>query len=171
MANKASNSTTPTNIKEKNNEISEPSKTEVKSEEVISSSKDLGKRHKRYGWTALFLFLSFGSLLEGLLGFKSISLLMDPLRRELWSLAHFHGAMLAIINLVYSQWANNIAVSQQNIASWSLIFGSILLPLGFFLGGVAHLEADPSLGIFLVPIGTLMLLYTIFLQVIASWKK
>ncbi|MBK7993383.1 MAG: hypothetical protein IPK14_08125 [Blastocatellia bacterium] len=170
MANKASNLTTPTNIKEKNNEISEPSKTEITPSETISS-KDLSKRHKRYGWTALFLFLSFGSLLEGLLGFKSIGLVMDPLRRELWSLAHFHGAMLAIINLVYSHWTENISSSQQNIASWSLIFGSILLPLGFFLGGIAHLEADPSLGIFLVPIGTLMLLYTIFLQVINSWKK
>lgn len=167
MANKPSNSTIPT--KEKPTETNEPAKADIKLGEVVNLN--LGKRHRRYGWTALFLFLSFGSLLEGLLGFKSIGLLMDPLRRELWSLAHFHGAMLAIINLVYSQWAENISSSQQNIASWSLIFGSILLPLGFFLGGIAHLEADPSLGIFLVPVGTLMLLYTILLQLIASWKK
>jgi hypothetical protein len=166
LANKPSNSTIP--IKEKTTETTE---TDVKSEETICKHLNLGKRHRRYGWTALFLFLSFGSLLEGLLGFKSVGLVMDPLRRELWSLAHFHGAMLAIINLVYSHWAENISPNQQNIASWLLIFGSILLPLGFFLGGIAHLEADPSLGIFLVPIGTLMLLYTILLQVIASWKK
>lgn len=167
MANKPSNSTIP--AKEITSEPSENSKTDANSKETISLNLD--KRHRRYGWTALFLFLSFGSLLEGLLGFKSVGLLMDPLRRELWSLAHFHGAMLAIINLVYSQWAENISVNQQNIASWLLIFGSILLPLGFFLGGIAHLEADPSLGIFLVPIGTLMLLYTILLQVVSSWKK
>src|SRR5689334_19434768 len=86
----------------------------------ISTSNRLAIRHRRFGWTSLLIFIGLGTLLEGLLGFKSIGLMLDPLRRELWSLAHFHGAMLAIVNLVYVSWADNtdLPVHQQNSASW-----------------------------------------------------
>jgi len=33
----------------------------------------------------------------------------------------------------------------------------VLMPLGFFLGGVLNSEGDPSLGILLVPVGALLL--------------
>jgi hypothetical protein len=35
--------------------------------------------------------------------------------------------------------------------------GAILMPLGFFLGGILNSEGDPSLGIALVPLGALLL--------------
>jgi hypothetical protein len=132
----------------------------------------LAIRHKRFGWTSLLIFVGLGTLLEGLLGFKSIGLLLDPLKRELWRLAHFHGAMLAIINLVYVFWAdnNNLLDHQQKSASRALIGGSVCLPIGFFIGGIAHPEGDPGIAIFLVPIGALMICYAIGLQVLAAWK-
>jgi hypothetical protein len=138
----------------------------------ISTSSRLANRHRRYGWTSLLIFIGFGTLLEGLLGFKSIGLMLDPLRRELWSLAHFHGAMLAIVNLVYVSWADNADLRsyQQNSASWALIIGSLCMPAGFFLGGIAHPEGDPGIAIFLVPIGALMICYAVFLQALAAWK-
>ncbi len=130
-------------------------------------------RHRRYGWSALFIFMIMGTVLEGLLGFKSEQLLLDPLKRELWSLAHFHGALLALVNLVYAQWADSPETpeNRRRTASTTLIAGSMAMPLGFFLGGLSHPEGDPGIGIFLVPIGALLLLYTIGSQVIAAWKK
>ncbi|MCS6883818.1 MAG: hypothetical protein RMM17_06120 [Acidobacteriota bacterium] len=127
--------------------------------------------HKRYGWSALLFFMLMGLALEGLLGFKSEEFLLDPLRRELWSLAHFHGALLALVNLVYAQRADDLPVNQRRIASGLLVTGSILMPLGFFLGGLSHPEGDPGIGIFLVPIGALMLVYAIGSQAIAAWKS
>lgn len=139
----------------------------------ISTSNRLAIRHRRFGWTSLLIFIGLGTLLEGLLGFKSIGLMLDPLRRELWSLAHFHGAMLAIVNLVYVSWADNtdLRSQQQNSASWALIIGSLCMPAGFFFGGISHPEGDPSIAILLVPIGALMICYAIFLQALAAWKR
>jgi hypothetical protein len=34
----------------------------------------------------------------------------------------------------------------------------LLLPLGFLLGGLWHFKDDPGIGIFLVPVGALLLL-------------
>lgn len=129
--------------------------------------------HRRYGWSALFVFMIMGTVLEGLLGFKSEELLLDPLRRELWSLAHFHGALLALINLVYTQWADSpeLPEGRRRTASTTLVIGSIAMPLGFFLGGLSHPEGDPGIGIFLVPIGALLLLYTIGSHAMAAWRK
>ena len=36
-------------------------------------------------------------------------------------------------------------------------WGAVLMPLGFFLGGILNSEGDPSLGILLVPPGALLL--------------
>ena len=73
----------------------------------------LARLHRRYGWTALLIWLSFGTLLESLNGFRSSAYLLDPLRREFWTLAHFHGALLALLNLIYIRWAENPALSAE----------------------------------------------------------
>jgi hypothetical protein len=132
----------------------------------------LARAHQRFGWTVLFISLLFGTALEGLLGFKVEELLLNPVRREFWSLAHFHGAMLAILNLVYLPWADRASLDagQRQRASRALLLGSALLPLGFFLGGAMHTEGDPGIGIFLVPVGALFLLYAIGVQALAAWK-
>lgn len=133
----------------------------------------LGNAHARFGWSLLFVALLFGVVLEGLHGFKSVALLMSPLRRELWQLAHFHGALFGVINLVYVRWADSDALgpTRRRSASRALILGSGLLPLGFLLGGVGHYESDPGIGIVVAPVGAVAILYAIGVQALAAWRR
>ena len=132
----------------------------------------LAQVHRRFGWTALFLWMTGGLLLETLQGWKSAAYLLDPLRREMWILAHFHGALLAVVNLVYVRWAEapGLTGGARTLASRALLTGSLLLPLGFLLGGLQHFEGDPGWGIFLSPVGGAALLVTTFVQVRAAWR-
>ena len=133
----------------------------------------LALRHRRFGWSALLFWMSAGLVLELFHGFKLGGYLLDPLRREFWTLAHFHGALLAVLNLAYVRWAESPALppSRRARASWMLIAGSVLLPLGFLLGGAFHYEGDPGLGIFLSPLGALALLDTVIAQTRAAWSR
>jgi len=54
------------------------------------------------------------------------------------------------------------------LASRCLIAGGLLLPLGFFLGGVFVHEGDPGLAIVLAPVGALLLLVAVGLIAIAT---
>lgn len=147
----------------------------------------IARAHRRYGWTALLAFLVLGYALEALNGFKASAYLLDPLRREFWTLAHLHGAFLALLNLIYASWVGRGAAtlpaqdgreragaahpSPSRAASRALLAGSALLPLGFFLGGLVHFEGDPGLGIALVPIGALAVLYSVGAQARAAWRR
>lgn len=133
----------------------------------------LARRHRRYGWTALFAWMCGGLLLELFHGFKLGSYLLDPLRRELWTLAHFHGALLSVVNLVYVRWAEapGLSAATRARASLTLIAGSVLMPVGFLLGGLVHYEGDPGLGIFLAPLGALALLYPVAVQMRGAWRR
>ncbi|MDY7228649.1 hypothetical protein [Hyalangium rubrum] len=128
--------------------------------------------HARFGWTLLLLSLVFGTGLEGLEGFRWAPLVGDALTQRLWSLAHFHGAALGLLNLIYVQWADTQALGAATLtrASRTLLLGSAALPLGFLLGGFAHPEGDPSFGIFLAPVGALLVLYTVAAQTVAAWR-
>lgn len=128
--------------------------------------------HARFGWTLLFISLTFGVGLETLEGFRWAPLVGDVWRQRLWSLAHFHGAAMGLVNLVYVQWADTVALGggSRRRASRMLMWGSAALPLGFLLGGIAHPEGDPSIGIFLAPVGALLVLYTIAVQMRAAWR-
>ncbi len=120
--------------------------------------------HERFGWTALFVALAFGAAIEGLHGIKASSYLLDPLRREMWSLAHFHAVGLAIVNIVYAVRLD------QRAASWSLIAGSVLMPVGFLLGGVGHYESDPGVGIMLAPVGAALVLFAVGARALDAWR-
>ena len=134
--------------------------------------QSLALLHRRFGWTSLLVWMTGGLVLETLHGWKSAAYLMDPLRRELWILAHFHGALLAVVNLAYVRWAEapGLTGGARTLASRALLAGSVLLPLGFLLGGLQHFEGDPGWGIFLAPVGGAALLVTTFLQVRAAWR-
>jgi len=153
----------------------EASRREASKREVSSASHDgpLALVHRRFGWTSLFVWMTFGLVVELLHGIKLGGYLLDPLRREFWTLAHFHGALLAVVNLVYVRWAETPALTggRRVLASRCLLAGSVLMPVGFLLGGIAHYEGDPGLGIFLAPIGAALLLVAVAQQLAAAWRE
>lgn len=122
-------------------------------------------RHLRYGWWSLFGFLSLGLLLEVLHGFK-IGWYLDAnqeMRRLMFTLAHAHGTLLGLVNIAAGLTLRMVKGFEVSRAlSLSLLWGSGLLPAGFFLGGIIIHDGDPGLGVLLVPLGALLLLYAVW---------
>ena len=113
----------------------------------------------RVGWLLLAIALPFGVTLEALHGFKVQAYLASDMRREMWRLAHAHGTLLGILCLVSGLLAEaHIAEAVRPRVLAMIRWGAVLMPLGFFLGGVLNSEGDPSLGILLVPPGALLLM-------------
>ena len=127
---------------------------------------DLARRHLLLGWWTLLVFLTLGITLEALQGFK-IGFYMDlanATRRHVWTLAHAHGALLGLVNLAFAASLKLFCDGREgwtSLASAALIGATILLPGGFFLGGVVVYAGDPGLGVLLVPIGGLLLLVAV----------
>ena len=127
---------------------------------------DYAQWHLRFGWWSLLLFAIFGLVLESLQGFKVRAYLdvSNETRRLMWTLAHAHGTLLAVIHVIFGlTWrAAPASLPKPRLISASLIAASALLPGGFFLGGVAFYSGDPGLGVLLVPIGGVLLLFAVF---------
>ena len=84
------------------------------------------------------------------------------MRRLMFTLAHAHGTLLAVVNIIAGLTARNIERFElQRSISSALILAAILLPGGFFLGGVVTYGGDPGLGVWLVPVGAVLLFYSI----------
>lgn len=125
---------------------------------------EIGRRHLRFGWWSLLLFLSLGIGLEAMHGLKIGWYLNagQETRRLMFTLAHAHGTLLALVNIVFG-------LTSQGVPSWrncafssrGLLVGSWLLPLGFFFGGIYIYEGDPGVGVWLVPVGGLLLLLSV----------
>jgi hypothetical protein len=134
---------------------------------------DYSQRHLRVGWWSLLLFGGAGLVLETLHGFK-VSAYVDPsneTRRLMWTLAHAHGTLLAFIHLVFALALRSVPelrARDLRTISFSLVAASVMLPGGFFLGGVAFYSGDPGLGVLLVPFGALFLLASLYLIARAS---
>lgn len=122
----------------------------------------------RYGFTALLFFVAGGLMLEFLHLIKAPWYLENHLRRELWVLAHAHGALLALFNLIFAALVPRMATAA-SAGIW-LRWGSGLVPAGFFLGGIGNSEGDPSLAIALTPLGALAVLIALALCVRAVWR-
>ena len=120
------------------------------------------RRHLRVGWVGLALFVVLGLVLEGLHAVKA-PLYLDvgtETRRLMWTLAHAHGTLLSLVHLaagVTAAWLGPGVVS--SVSSRLLTAGLVLLPLGFFLGGVSTYGGDPGVGVFLAPVGALAALF------------
>jgi hypothetical protein len=126
------------------------------------------RRHLRFGWWSLLVFLTLGIVLESLHGFKVGAYLnvSNSTRRLLWTLAHAHGTALALVHIAFGVTANYLtgwAGRGRAFASVSLMAASILLPGGFFLGGLVIYAGDPGLGILLVPLGAIFLFLSVLL--------
>jgi len=123
-------------------------------------------RHLRIGWWSLLVFLLLGLVLEALHGFKVawyLEIASAP-RRFTWTLAHAHGTLLAVINVLLGLMLQRLPGWQgrsRRLASDTLLAATFLLPGGFFLGGLFPYEGDPGFGIFLVPVGGALLAFSV----------
>ena len=122
-----------------------------------------------------YLHNDLGIVLEGLHGFKAGFYLDvdNEVRRLTWTLAHAHGALLGLVHVA---WAATMHVAQPRgwapvLASRSLVIASVLLPLGFFLGGIGIAGGDPGIGIVLVPVGALALFVAVLLAGMSVGRK
>jgi hypothetical protein len=120
------------------------------------------KRHLRFGWWALGVYVLLGIVLETMHGFK-IDWYLDvgnEARRLMFTLGHFHGTMLAIVNIAAGLTIRAIDAFRINRSvSFALIAAAILLPAGFLLGRLITYDGDPGSGVWLVPLGALFMLY------------
>jgi hypothetical protein len=128
----------------------------------------LVRRHLRFGWWSLLTFATLGLALEGMLGFK-VGWYVDvsnETRRLMWTLAHAHGVLLALVHIGFAATDRLRAADgarRRAYASPCLTAAALLIPGGFFLGGLFIHAGDPGLGVLLVPTGALLLLAAILL--------
>lgn len=117
----------------------------------------------RWGWTLLAIFLLGGLTLEFLHLVKAPWYLEVRIRRELWVLAHAHGALMALLCLLFAHSAQACLQQERKraLAGRLLRWGAVLVPAGFLLGGIGNSESDPSLFIIATPIGALMVLHAV----------
>jgi hypothetical protein len=112
----------------------------------------------RTGYWLLAVSIPLGVTLEALHGFKVRAFVESEMRRELFRLAHAHGTLLGILCLVFAALAErNVPEATRGSIARFVAGGAVLMPLGFFLGGILNSEGDPSLGIALVPVGASLL--------------
>lgn len=135
---------------------------------VVEEPQSYLRRHLRFGWWSLLIFLTLGIVLEGLHGFKVGAYLnvSNATRRLMWTLAHAHGTLLGLVHIAFAMTTNHLggwSGRTRNFASVSLMAASILLPGGFFLGGLVFYAGDPGLGILLVPLGAIFLFVSVLL--------
>lgn len=147
-----------------------------KSKTASTNESDLCARHMTIGWCALLIFLSLGLCLETLHGFK-IGFYLDvsnEARRTMWTLSHAHGALISVVNIVFgisTTFMPDWPKASRNLASRCLIAALVLLPLGFFAGGLMVHGGDPGIGIFIVPPGALLFIAGVFLTARAALAK
>jgi hypothetical protein len=134
------------------------------------------RRHLRFGWWTLLVFLSLGLVLEGMHGFKVRWYLdvTNETRRLLWTLAHAHGTLLGLLNLGFAASLASIprgAARWKEVASRCLLGASVLMPAGFLLGGCVVHDGDPGLGILLLPIGAVLLFVSVLCAAVGVGRE
>jgi hypothetical protein len=124
-------------------------------------------RHVRLGWWWLVVFAGLGLILETFHGFKVGAYLdvSNETRRLMWRLAHAHGTLIGVVHILFglSLKDGNTGVRNVRTISVALVVAGVLLPLGFFLGGIRFYGGDPGIGVILVPVGAVFLLAGLFL--------
>lgn len=145
---------------EKENKTSEESKTTTEFSVVFQQ-----------GLIMLACWMTFGLLLEGFLGYKIPAYLNDNIRRELFRLAHTHGSLLSIVLIVIALCTKADFIKPNFYAQNALRIGSVMMPIGFLLGGVWHFESDPGYAIILAPLGGILVIFGIVSYVLSLKKN
>jgi hypothetical protein len=134
----------------------------------VSARASCIRLHLTIGWWSLLVYLTLGFALEMLHGFKA-GLYLDvsnSTRRLMWTLAHAHGTLLSLVHLVLASAVNLLPrwdARARSIASYCRSGASLMIPLGFFVGGVFLYAGDPGLGIVLIPPGAVLLFVAVLL--------
>jgi hypothetical protein len=115
-----------------------------------------------FAWICLWIF--FGLLLDSFMGLKQLFYLSNPIRREMWRLAHTHGTLMTLVFLAYVHFRGIAKKQHENM----MFIGALLMPVGFFLGGIVTTEIDPFVGVFLVPIGGLLFVLGLLLSLFTA---
>jgi len=140
----------------------------------VAEPASLASRHARIGWLTVLVFTLLGLVLEALHGLK-VPLYVDvevENRRLLFTLAHAHGTLLGLLHLALAATAGQLAAgSARSLASRALTAATVVLPGGFFLGGVWLSGTDPGLGVFLVPVGGALLVAAVAGATVAAWSS
>lgn len=121
----------------------------------------------KLGWAWILLFSIVGLALEGLHGLKAgvyLDVGNEP-RRLMWTLAHTHGTLIGLLHIAFSATVVQLTPASGasaprflTLASRSLVLSSVLVPAGFFLGGIVIHGGDPGLAVLLVPVGAVALI-------------
>jgi hypothetical protein len=133
----------------------------------------VARRHFVAGWWGLLLFAAGGLVLEAMHGLKVPQYLdvSNETRRLMWTLAHAHGTLLSVLNLLFAfslRLFPGIVAAHRTLVSVSLLGATVLLPLGFFAGGLFVFGGDPGLGVLAVPFGAVLLLLALLLLATAA---
>ncbi|MCP4170975.1 MAG: hypothetical protein GY758_09415 [Fuerstiella sp.] len=131
--------------------------------------------HLQFAWWSLLVFLALGAVLEVMHGLK-IGWYLDvsnETRRLMWTLAHAHGTLLALVHIAFAtatwlvpSWESG----RRRLASRALGAASLMIPLGFFLGGIQIHSGDPGIGILLLPAGAFFLFVSVLLTALGMNK-
>ena len=122
----------------------------------------MARRHLRFAWPAMLVFVTLGLMLESLHALK-IGFYLDvgnETRRLMGRLSHAHGTLLSVVNIAFAltlQSTGHRLGNAVRVASPCLLSATILMPLGFLTGGIIIHGGDPGLGILLVPLGGVLL--------------
>ena len=154
----------------------QPTEKKATSLTLPPSTASVIRRHLYFGWWTLLIFLTAGLALEALHAFKVEAYLKvsNDTRRLMWTLAHAHGTLLGLVNLGFAATLRALPAwsgSTRRFASASLLAATLLMPSGFFLGGLFIYAGDPGLGILLVPVGGILLFTAALLTVLALKKE
>jgi len=125
------------------------------------SSEYYIRKHLKIGWLGLVLFLALGIAIESLHGLKLPYYLdlKNSSRRLMWTLAHSHGTLFALINIAFAFTIPKL--NSRKHLQWisiSLVLGLCGMPLSFFAAGVWLQKGEPGLAVFLVPVFAFIML-------------
>jgi hypothetical protein len=138
----------------------------------VTSQSTVVRRHLLAGFVGLCVFVLLGTLLETLHAFKA-PLYLDvgnETRRLMWRLAHAHGALLSILNVVYALVIERFPEASTDLGSWGLFAALVLMPFGFFAGGVVVHGGDPSIAVAFAPVGAVAL-FVALVTVVAGLRR